>query len=217
MATISEDALLQIIGAKIAKKAWEDLRRAYRFHSPMRIMLLKKELYLIKKESRDMVTYLDRIMFLANALAAAECHVADEELIQITLNGLPSGYENLIKSVSTSSSNTISRFPELYMLLWDQEKVVEAMQPKTTSTDNNSQVKLFVDHGRGRDRSFYHGGRDRDYGRSNQNGTDSEANNNNNINTTVARNRKSPIVCQYCDRKGHAAKDCWDILRAIYK
>ncbi|KAF3778432.1 Retrovirus-related Pol polyprotein from transposon TNT 1-94 [Nymphaea thermarum] len=104
MATVSEQVLGQILHVETAHEAWVELERSYGTHTPLRIMMLKKELNFIKKDGGDMVSYLDHVKSLANTLATAGHPISTADLIQITLNGLPEEYEILVTSVTTSAT-----------------------------------------------------------------------------------------------------------------
>ncbi|KAF3772209.1 hypothetical protein EJ110_NYTH58486 [Nymphaea thermarum] len=126
MATVSEQVLGQILHVETAHEAWVELERSYGTHTPLRIMMLKKELNFIKKDGGDMVSYLDHVKSLANTLAAAGHPISPPDLIQITLNGLPEEYESLVTSVTTSATIEKLTFngDEGEILIVDDEEVV---------------------------------------------------------------------------------------------
>ncbi|KAF3783834.1 hypothetical protein EJ110_NYTH31571 [Nymphaea thermarum] len=85
-ATVSEPVLRQIVTSKSAFEAWNTLKKSFSSQSPLRIMLLRKELHFIQKGNMDMQTYLERIKFLADTLSAAGLDTTDGDLVQITMN-----------------------------------------------------------------------------------------------------------------------------------
>ncbi|KAF3778927.1 hypothetical protein EJ110_NYTH42540 [Nymphaea thermarum] len=85
-ATVSEPVLRQIVSSKSAHEAWKTLKKSFGSQSPLRIMLLRKELHFIQKGNMDMHTYLEWIKFLADTLAVAGIDTNDSDLVQITMN-----------------------------------------------------------------------------------------------------------------------------------
>nr|VVV75583.1 unnamed protein product [Nymphaea colorata] len=112
-ATVTEAVLGQIMRAKTAYDAWSTLEKSYGSQSPLRIMLLRKELLLIKKGSMSMQAYLDQIRFLSDTLSTAGQEISDQDLVQVTLNGLSSEYESFITMLTGPSSSNLS-FSELF-------------------------------------------------------------------------------------------------------
>ncbi|KAF3785643.1 hypothetical protein EJ110_NYTH27126 [Nymphaea thermarum] len=131
-ATVTEVVLGQIMRAKTAHDAWSTLEKSYGSQSPLRIMLLGKELLLLKTGSMPMQVYLDKIKFLSDALSTAGQDISDQDLVQITRNGLSSEYESFITMLTGPSSSHIS-FSELFDLLMNQEKRLALL--KSTSIE----------------------------------------------------------------------------------
>ncbi|KAF3774709.1 putative CCR4-associated factor 1-like protein 7 [Nymphaea thermarum] len=223
-ATVSKAVLGQIIRTRSAREAWKALENSYGSPSPLRVMLLKNELVFIKKGNSDMTSYLQKVKFLVDSLEAAGYHTPNEDLVQIILNGLPSKYESLITSVVTSSTKLPS-FSELYDLLLNQETRLQLMKHDVESP-MEKQVTItafntFRGHGRGRGRGYYHGrggrGRNQSFQPAqnqfhNHQTTGFQTNNLSQPNHQhAALPSKKIIECQYCGRKGHTAKTCWDI------
>ncbi|KAF3774000.1 hypothetical protein EJ110_NYTH54092 [Nymphaea thermarum] len=110
-ATVSKPVLKQIMFSKSTHETWKMLKKSFGSQSPLRIMLLRKELQFIQKGNMNMHTYLERIKFLADILAAAGIDTDDSDLVQITMNSLPFEYESFIALISANSSN-----PQLHFL-----------------------------------------------------------------------------------------------------
>ncbi|KAF3781702.1 hypothetical protein EJ110_NYTH25902 [Nymphaea thermarum] len=85
-ATISEPVLRQIVSSKSAHEAWKTVKKSFGSQSPLRIILLRKELHFIQKGKMNMHTYLERIKFLADTLAAVGIDTDDSDLVHITTN-----------------------------------------------------------------------------------------------------------------------------------
>ncbi|KAF3777077.1 hypothetical protein EJ110_NYTH46861 [Nymphaea thermarum] len=88
---VSEPLLGQIVSCKSTDAAWQTLKKSFISQSPLRIMLLKKELHFIQKKTMTMQTYLERIKLLVDTLSAAGHEIDDSDLFQITMNGVASG------------------------------------------------------------------------------------------------------------------------------
>ncbi|KAF3781256.1 Retrovirus-related Pol polyprotein from transposon TNT 1-94 [Nymphaea thermarum] len=210
-ATVSEAVLDQIIRTRSAREAWTTLEKLYGSPSPLRVMLLKKELMFIKKGNSDMVSYLQKIKMLVDSLDAAGCHTQNEDLVQIVLNGLPSKYESLVTSLVTSNAKMPS-FTELYDILLNQETRLQLIKNDVAETPMEKQVSITAfntirGRGCGRGRGFYQGRGGRGRNQFHQT-TGSQPNPHP---PSAPQLPKKLVECQYCGRKGHTAKTCWDI------
>ncbi|KAF3793284.1 hypothetical protein EJ110_NYTH09656 [Nymphaea thermarum] len=112
-ATVSDSVLGHIVRASSAREAWIILEKAYGSQSPLRVMLLRKELHFIRKGSMSMRTYLEKIRFLADTLSAAGQQTIDSDLVQITMNGLPAEYESFITLLTAGTHQSVITFAEL--------------------------------------------------------------------------------------------------------
>ncbi|KAF3789370.1 hypothetical protein EJ110_NYTH18497 [Nymphaea thermarum] len=139
MATISEPVVRQIVTSKSALEAWNTLKKSFSSQSPLRIMLLIKELHFIQKDNMDMQTYLERIKFLAYTLAATGLDAANGDLVMITINGLPIEYESFVTLISANSSNVSITSSELFDLLLTQEKRLDMF--KSSIADPNKSIQ----------------------------------------------------------------------------
>lgn len=97
-----------------------------------------------------MSEYLDKSKLPADTLVATGQTIDNDELIQVTLNGLPMEYESLITSITTGSSSSTLKFPELYGLLLNQERRLSLLRPKTIDQSENTRAAFFSYLGRGR-------------------------------------------------------------------
>ncbi|KAF3791830.1 hypothetical protein EJ110_NYTH12731 [Nymphaea thermarum] len=86
----------------------------------------------------DMHTYLKRIKFHADTLAAAGIDTDDSDLVQIMMNGSPIEYESFITLISANSSNAAITFFELFDLLLTQENRLEMFK----SSMSNSNISI---------------------------------------------------------------------------
>ncbi|KAF3791963.1 hypothetical protein EJ110_NYTH12922 [Nymphaea thermarum] len=117
MAMVSEQVLGQILHVETAHEAWVELERSY--------------------DGGDMVSYLDRVKYLANTLAAAGHPISTPDLVQITLNGLPKEYESLVTSITTSTTIEKLTFNGLYDLLLNQEKRIQILKSERLFRTNS--------------------------------------------------------------------------------
>uniref|UniRef100_A0A5K0XZS8 CCHC-type domain-containing protein n=1 Tax=Nymphaea colorata TaxID=210225 RepID=A0A5K0XZS8_9MAGN len=225
-ATVSEPVLRQIVTSKSAFEAWNTLKKSFSSQSPLRIMLLRKELHFIQKGNMDMQTYLERIKFLADTLSAAGLDTTDGDLVQITMNGLPIEYESFVTLISTNSSNASITFSELFDLLLTQEKRLTMFKSARVDPHKSIQALPQVENqiafntfrGRGRGRGGFRGrqgGRFQGRGNRPHIQTQPPQNGDSNNNTGNGSHPRTIITCQYCGRKGHSARTCYDIPRAF--
>ncbi|KAF3773247.1 hypothetical protein EJ110_NYTH55756 [Nymphaea thermarum] len=64
-ATVSEAVLGQIIRTRSAQEAWKALENSYGSPSPLRVMLLKKELMFIKKVTYGEASYYNSLQYFS--------------------------------------------------------------------------------------------------------------------------------------------------------
>ncbi|KAF3796832.1 Retrovirus-related Pol polyprotein from transposon TNT 1-94 [Nymphaea thermarum] len=141
-ATVSDSVLGHIVRASSAREAWIILEKAYGSQSPLRVMLLRKELHFIRKRSMSMRTYLEKIRFLADTLSAAGQQTIDSDLVQITMNGLPAEYESFITLFTAGTHQSVITFAELVDLLLNQEKRLDLLKSERETSQNMTQLTI---------------------------------------------------------------------------
>ncbi|KAF3786626.1 hypothetical protein EJ110_NYTH25134 [Nymphaea thermarum] len=147
-ATVTEAVLGQIMRAKTAYDAWSTLEKSYGSQSPLRIMLLLKELLLIKKGSiqhRRLSTKLHSMFFVGNAEAEDFFVVEEEEIkvvVEINFRDVEIGLShkcNLIRPIHNTnghSARTCYDIPQAYSAMSLQDSLNEYWYPDTGTTNH---------------------------------------------------------------------------------
>lgn len=106
MATLDDEIMDVIVGSRSAKDAWNSLLERFSTVSRANIMQLKTDLQTIKKEADSIDKYLLRIKHARDQLNSVGVHMLDEDIIVVTLNGLPDEYA-MIKTVIRARDTAI--------------------------------------------------------------------------------------------------------------
>ncbi|KAM2136542.1 hypothetical protein ACFX1R_006292 [Malus domestica] len=122
-ATLSPAALSCAIGSKSSQDIWIRLKEQFSTVSKTSIFQMKSNLQTIKKGSDSVSQYLYRIKEARDYLSAAGVHFADEDIVILALNGLPSEY-NTFRCVIRGRENVIS-LKEFRSQLLAEEIIVE--------------------------------------------------------------------------------------------
>lgn len=125
IATISEDAYIEIMTCTNSKDAWDILHDQYDSISKANVMQLKTNLQTIQKGVDDIETYLSKIKTARQRLSSAKIQVSDKEILLITLNGLPVEY-NHFKSHIRARPVSVT-LAELRTLLLAEEQDITAL------------------------------------------------------------------------------------------
>ncbi|KAF3779350.1 hypothetical protein EJ110_NYTH22848 [Nymphaea thermarum] len=147
-----------------------------------------------------MAEYLNHVKFLNDSLAAVGNHVTETDIVLFTLNGLSSDYEAFITSVTTSKN--LPSFSEIYDLLIAQEQRL-CMFSSLTHVQVEANTSVFMAQ-RGRGRGRFGGQVNNPRGRGRNSGRGSGR-----------VNSMQGVTCQYCGRKNHTARQCFDIPKAF--
>ncbi|XP_070674720.1 uncharacterized protein [Malus domestica] len=122
-ATLSPAALSCAIGSKSSQDIWIRLKEQFSTVSKTSIFQMKSNLQTIKKGSDSVSQYLHRIKEARDYLSATGVHFADEDIVILALNGLPSEY-NTFRCVIRGRENAIS-LKEFQSQLLAEEIIVE--------------------------------------------------------------------------------------------
>ncbi|CAN6707786.1 unnamed protein product [Malus baccata var. baccata] len=118
-ATLSSSAISCAIGSTSARDLWVRLQDQFYVVSRTAIFQMKSNLYTIKKGTDFMTQYLHRIKEARDFLAAAGVTFADEDIVILALNGLPSEY-NTFRCVIRGRENVISLKDFRFQLLVEE-------------------------------------------------------------------------------------------------
>ncbi|KAM2793631.1 hypothetical protein PS2_005143 [Malus domestica] len=142
-ATLSPIALSCAIGSKSSQDLWIRLKEQFSTVSKTSIFQMKSNLQTIKKGSDSVSQYLHRIKEARDYLFAAGVYFADEDIVILALNGLPSEY-NTFRCVIRGRENVIS-LKEFRSQLLAEEVIVEN---STTAPFITAMVANTVSHSR---------------------------------------------------------------------
>ncbi|CAN6708179.1 unnamed protein product [Malus baccata var. baccata] len=118
-ATLSPAAISCAIGSTSSKDLWFRLKDQFSTVTKASIFQLKSELQTIKKGNDSITLYLQKIKEARDLLTAAVVIFEDDDVVILTLNGLPAEY-NTIRSVIRGRETVISLillifFPAYYL------------------------------------------------------------------------------------------------------
>ncbi|CAN6717359.1 unnamed protein product [Malus baccata var. baccata] len=107
IATLSSSAISCAIGSTSAMDLWVRLQEQFSIVSRTAIFQMKSNLYTIKKGTDYVTQYLQKIKEARDFLATTGVTFADEDIVILALNGLPSEY-NTFRYVIRGRENVIS-------------------------------------------------------------------------------------------------------------
>ncbi|KAM1541138.1 hypothetical protein ACFX1Z_011089 [Malus domestica] len=229
-ATLSPAAISCAIGSTSSKDLWFRLKDQFSTVTKASIFQLKSELQTIKKGNDSITLYLQKIKEARDLLTAAGVIFEDDDVVILTLNGLPAEY-NTIRSVIRGRETVIS-LKDLRSQLLAEEALLEsvsalpvlsALMAQNTgfpskhqsfsssganySSPNSNAYKSFNNNNKGRNRF-------------NSNFTPKFGNNKvfhsspapGFLGTSPPRVQNygvQPQSCQICGKNNHVASTCW--------
>ena len=113
--TLSPLILALTVGCSTAMEVWKVLENRFSSISRSHILNLKGELHNLKKGADFVDVYLQKIKVVRDKLLAVGVIIDDEELLHITVKGLPREYNAFRSTIRTKS--TLLFFDELFTLL----------------------------------------------------------------------------------------------------
>lgn len=188
-----------------SRESWVRAARLYTNKSRSRIMYLKGRLHLLSKGTKTVSEYLQHIKCLSDELALINDPLADDNLILYSLNGLGPEFNDITAAVH-ARENPIS-FEELH------DKLVEHETMISQDESNPDPSPISVNHTH---RSVSYPRRPQNTNSSNpQNfrGLLPHPNSNRGFSPHQPRNpayrhNQPPLICQFCDKRGPAARYC---------
>ncbi|XP_004310263.1 PREDICTED: uncharacterized protein LOC101298676 [Fragaria vesca subsp. vesca] len=223
MATLDDEIMDVIVGSRSAKEAWSALIERFSTVSRANIMQLKTDLQTIKKGADNIDKYLLRIKHARDQLNSVGVSILDEDIIVVTLNGLPDEYA-MIKTVIRARDTAIPLKDFRAQLLaaerdiekqFDLSGVMSAMAAQNTSFRNNNFGTNQSNDG-DKWKSSYNSN---DKGKTTWNGGNGSKSGGWSNNSKFSQGESSgsfkgynPVECQICGKKGHAANDCYQHL-----
>ena len=130
-ATLSPIALSCAIGSVSSRDLWVRLKEQFSIVSKTSIFQMKSNLQNIRKGTDSISQYLLRIKEARDSLSAAGVYFADEDIVILALNGLPSEY-NTFRCVVRGRESVIS-LKEFRSQLLAEELIVDNVIPAGSS------------------------------------------------------------------------------------
>ncbi|KAJ6371785.1 hypothetical protein OIU77_002160 [Salix suchowensis] len=135
-ATLSPIALSCAIGSTSSRELWTRLKEQFSNVSKTSIFQMKSDLQNIKKGADTISQYMLRIKEACDYLAAAGVHFADEDIVILALNGLPSEY-NTFRCVVRGRESVIN-LRDFRSQLLAEERIVDSISPPYLTAMNTA-------------------------------------------------------------------------------
>ena len=127
--TLSPSILALTVGCTSALEVWKVLENIFSSISRSHVMNLKGEFHNLKKGADSIDVYLQKIKVVKDKLLAVGVAIDDEELLHITLKGLPKDFNAFRLTIQTRSTKL--SFDELStMLNAEEESLNEGLDTK---------------------------------------------------------------------------------------
>ncbi|KAH9753212.1 retrovirus-related pol polyprotein from transposon RE1 [Citrus sinensis] len=133
LSTISEGILNSILSYDTSFDVWKAIEKQFGVQSEVKIMQLRYEMNILRKDSMNIEEYCAKMKLLANKLACAGDIITEKDMLMRILNGLGSGYLDL---ASIITANKMS-YDDAYALLLTHEARLEQSQGTKTMLNAN--------------------------------------------------------------------------------
>ncbi|KAL9438517.1 hypothetical protein AB3S75_024229 [Citrus x aurantiifolia] len=237
LSTISEGILSSVLSYDTSFDVWRSIEKQFGVQSEAKIMQLRYEMNILRKDSMNVEEYCAKMKLLANKLACAGDVITEKDLLMRVLNGLGSGYLDL---ASIITANKMS-YDDAYALLLTHEARLEQNQSaKTVFNANYSTMNVNHPYMRGNfrrgvvgngnygrpvtrgfnvGRGMFHNPHSRGfspgvgnvggYGRGQMMQSFRPSMKPNFHPSANMHADELPTICQICHKTGHAADECW--------
>lgn len=199
-ASLTETVIPLVSSARSSFDAWSRLHRLYGKRSHQHIIHLKDKLQTVTRGSRSVQEFLLQIKTISDELTVLGSPPSDADLLLYCTRGLGPAYKEVIAALHTR--DTIVPFEELYSKLVDHETFLHHVESKNNEppppTVNLAKTphpsnfrpskKSYPSSAPGILPTPPHPSRDNKTSNSN------------------------PIICQYCEKRGHDAKHCFKLF-----
>ncbi|KAA8526593.1 hypothetical protein F0562_008204 [Nyssa sinensis] len=219
--------LPRVVNLKHAFEVWNALEKRLNSMSRSHIVQLRNDFQRVKKDAtKSMKSYLDEIKQITDKLAATANLISDEEIVFVTLKGIPREYVSFKTTIR--AKETSITFEELSNLLLSEEINISMDELELNSqigvstaltaqkgSNQNSQGNYHNTRGNYRGRGNYHNNNRGNYrGRGNFNSNRGNFNSTRRGNGQVQWNFNLDfgslrVRCQICNKPCHIAKNCW--------
>ena len=226
-ATLAPAIYSSVLHLHSCAEIWTALHKQFTSLFRSSVHQLKNKLNSISKKTDSMENYLSKIKDLVSQLALVSSFIDDEDLVLLTLNGLPDEYD-AFKTTIRARSESI-RMEELTALLLSEAVHMDSKLQKLSSEPTlacSSVRGSFNTNLRGRSSGFrghsYRGNRGGHSSRGNPRGSGRSGSNFTNSRNFsdqrgFSRSRGQSITCQICGNSGHSALDCWYRMDSQYQ
>lgn len=216
--SITREVMTHVAYATTAAEAWKEIEAMFASQTRAQAVNFRIALTTTKKGNMTATDYFAKMKGFADAMAAADRPLEEEELVEHILTRLTGEFESLVSAL-VARVEPIS-IEELYSYLLTFETRMNLLHGGDRSSPNwaarggrtnNTQGRGAGRGGRGRGSSVP----SCDRGNSNDNNTSGARQGGYNNNHQFNSNNKKPI-CQVCFKKGHTAKGCWHRFEEDY-
>ncbi|OMO72467.1 hypothetical protein CCACVL1_17774 [Corchorus capsularis] len=188
----SESILPYIASATTSSEAWNTLAKVFANKNRSRIMSLKEQLSLTRRDQMAVGDYIQHMKQLADAIRMAGSPVEDDDLVLHILKGVGPDFKDVVAAVrcreTPMSIDELHSTFTAHELHLKNEAAVASMEVNIPSANFTRRVNNNnSNHGRGRFNSRFNGPR-----------TYSN-------HSTVSNNNNRP-TCQICDKFGHSVR-----------
>ena len=212
LASLSEGVVPLIAAATSSRDAWVKLHKLYANKSRSRVMNLKEKLTNITCNTRSVAEYLQTIKGIADELALIDTHLSDDDLTIFALNGLGSGFKEI--SAAIRARETPISFEELHDKLVEHETFLKREESRGGSNVTVNSTRTSFGNFQSRYGNGQNGNGQSNNGKrvfNNRHSQGRKFNNNGNHNNHFQSN----VVCQFCQKKGHTARQCHSARRLL--
>jgi hypothetical protein len=168
-----------------AKQAWDILKTMYAGKSRIRIMALKQRISTFGKGTQSMAAYLQGIKAIADELSIIDNPLDSTDLVIHTLNGLTTEYREIAAALRSRESPIA--FAELHEKLMDFDMLLHREEPAISDPPVVTANAVSRSHGN-QHQSRYNGNR---------------------TSHTSADTNEALVICQYCNKPNHIARNCF--------
>ncbi|CAN0860176.1 Retrovirus-related Pol polyprotein from transposon TNT 1-94 [Linum grandiflorum] len=194
MIRLADDVVRQVVSFSDPKLLWEGLESIFQSKSmPSRISLLSK-LFTFKMDTgMSMHENFDAFLKMTQDLERCGDQIDDTHQAVLLLNSMPSQFDNLKDVIQFSRDDlTVRKISEAISQKEETLKVFKSKTKNKPEVKSEPKSEALMAKSKGKNKRW------KSKKDSNQNSND----------TGSGSNSKSEVVCFYCGKKGHYAKDC---------
>lgn len=219
-ATLSEQVHSQVVGLSTSRQIWDCLHQNFFRKTLANATQLRFQLLSISKGTKTISEYLYQAKSLADALAAINEPVSNEDLVTFVLRGVDPDYSMLVTMIINFPPLPVFSDLRARLLSFESQITHSVLSDTSVSTAKLHQTTLLSSHGHG---NHYRGSRTHRHGygghsdstssyQSGQGGRGSRNRGRNQPSTGIlghhSYSNALSIQCQICSNYGHSAVTC---------